>query len=405
MLHSFSGVNIRALRCVLPAFTVSAEQQLQQDGLPPQHAEQILKLYGFKYCRQLPPPDTFTDMMMPAIRELLQQENLLPQDIDGLISVTQSPNYLAPSNSFFYHHSLGCSTDCVCLDLYSTCSGLFNALLTALSFITSGAKQRILIIVGESFRFNIICQFHEQERLLSDGGGMLIVEASDTTPSHPITLDFSVFSEYATCSTNKVFSLLEPNLGLISSSFPRIADTDYRQNFQPDTAAISSNNSSQRMMLFKATRVAQQQILMSLQRLLQHHQLKLSDLGCGVMYQPLKGVLEQLNTALNQAVHSHLKNQLQQQQATAQTPSDSSTDKWSCFDVERPEFFPFVAEDIGHLYSASQIVSLSSATDRLPDCTTKPIFLSAFGAGMSITSALLSLTHTHIYPPFIYPKQ
>ncbi len=234
---------------------------------------------------------------------------------------------------------------------------------------------------------------------------MLIVEASDTTPSHPITLDFSVLSEYATCSTNKVFSLLEPNLGLISSSFPRIADTAYRQTFQPDTATISSNNSSQRMMLFKATRVAQQQILMSLQRLLQHHHLKLSDLGCGVMYQPLKGVLEQLNNALNQAVHSHLKNQLQQQQATAQTPSDSSTDKWSCFDMERHDFFPFVAEDIGHLYSASQIVSLSSATDRLPDCTTKPIFLSAFGAGMSITSALLSLTHTHIYPPFIYQKQ
>lgn len=404
MLHSFSGINIRALRCVLPAFTVPAEQQLQQDGLPPQHAEQILKLYGFKYCRQLPPPDTFIDMMLPAIMEFLQQESLSPQDIDGLISVTQSPNYLAPSNSFFYHHALGFSTDCVCLDLYSTCSGLFNALLTALSLITSGTNQRILIIVGESFRFNIICQFHEQERLLSDGGGMLIVEASHNTTNYPISLDFSVFSEYAPCSINKIFSLQEPNQGLVSSSFPRIADTAYRQNFhQKDATVLSSNNSSQRMMLFKATRVAQQQILMSLQRLMHHHQLKLSDLGCGVMYQPLKGVLEQLNSALNQTVRTHLKNQ--QQQVSAKASNAPVTDKWSCFDIERPDFFPFVAENIGHLYSASQIVSLSSATERLPECTTKPIFLSAFGAGMSVTSALLSLAQTHIYPPFIYQQQ
>ncbi len=399
MLHSFSGINIIALRCVLPEFTVPAEQQLQYDGLTNQDPEQVLKLYGFKRCHQLPPPDTFTDMKIPAIREFLQQENLLPQDIDGLISVTQSPNYLAPSNSFFYHHALGFSHDCVCLDLYSTCSGLFNALLTALSLITSGANRRILIIVGESFRFNILTQFNEQERLLSDGGGMLIVEAADNTPSHPITLDFSIFSEYAPCSTNKIFSLREPSLGLISSSFSRIADTDYRQNLKADSSTEPcSNNSSQRMMLFKATRVAQKQILMSLQRLLQHHHLKLSDLGCGVMYQPLKSVLEQLNIALNQAVHSHLKAQQQHDQ----DPSSHVTDQWSCFDQERPDFFPFVAEDIGHLYSASQIVSLSSATDRLPDCTTKPIFLSAFGAGMSISSALVSLAQTHIYPPFIY---
>ena len=86
MLHSFSGINIIALRCVLPEFTVPAEQQLQYDGLTNQDPEQVLKLYGFKRCHQLPPPDTFTDMMIPAIREFLQQENLLPQDIDGLIS-------------------------------------------------------------------------------------------------------------------------------------------------------------------------------------------------------------------------------------------------------------------------------------------------------------------------------
>ena len=43
MLHSFSGINIIALRCVLPEFTVPAEQQLQYDGLTNQDPEQVLK--------------------------------------------------------------------------------------------------------------------------------------------------------------------------------------------------------------------------------------------------------------------------------------------------------------------------------------------------------------------------
>ena len=395
MLHSFnSGLKIRALRGVLPAFKAPAIDQLKIEGLNPQALEQIFKVFGYQYCRQLPPPATFTDMMLPAIQEFLQQEQLSPQEIDGLISVTQTPDYMAPSNSFVYHKELNLMPSCVCLDLYGTCSGLFNALLTAGSLISSNVCQRILIITGDSFRFCLPYNYNDIEHLLGDGGGILLLEAADPEHSQPITLDFATFSASVDCSVNKILSMRTPSAELVQNTYPRIADIDYRRSFKPISA--SQNNSQQRMEMFKITRLAQQQTLHSLQRLLKHNNLKLSDLGCSVMYQCIKGTLDQLNLMLNQAVRAHLKH------SQAPQTSAQAIDPWSCFDSERENFFPFVAEDVGHLFSSSQIISLSMSAERIPDCTTKPVFLSAFGAGMSITSALINFAPTHIYPIFIY---
>ena len=111
--------------------------------------------------------------------------------------------------------------------------------------------------------------------------------------------------------------------------------------------------------MFKITRLAQQQTLHSLQRLLKHNNLKLSDLGCSVMYQCIKGTLDQLNLMLNQAVRAHLKH------SQAPQTSAQAIDPWSCFDSERENFFPFVAEDVGHLFSSSQIISLSMSAERI----------------------------------------
>ena len=395
MLHSFnSGLKIRALRGVLPAFKAPAIEQLKIEGLEAQAIEQTFKVFGYQYCRQLPPPATFTDMMLPAIQEFLQQEQLSPQEIDGLISVTQTPDYMTPCNSFFYHKELNFMPNCVCLDLYGTCSGLFNALLTAGSLITSGACQRILIIVGDSFRFCLPYNYNDIVHLLGDGGGILLLEAADAEHSQAITLDFSTFSASFDCSVNKIISMRDPSAELVQNTYPRVADMEYRQSFKPQERC--PNNSQQRMEMFKITRLAQQQILHSLQRLLKHNNLKLSDLGCSVMYQCNKETLEQLNLMLNQAVRAHLKHSQGSQAATQEQ------DPWSCFDLERENFFTFVAEDVGHLFSSSQIVSLSMSAGRIPDCTTKPVFLSAFGTGMSITSALINFAPTHIYPIFIY---
>lgn len=395
MIHSFtSGLKIRALQGVLPAFRAPAREQLKAEGVDPNHIEQTLKTLGNQYCRQLPPPATLVDMMLPAIQDLLQQEQISSQEIDGVISVTQTPDYMSPGNSFVFHHKLGLMPSCVCLDLYGTCSGFFNALLLGASLITSGACQRLLIVIGDAFRFSLLYNYNDMIHLLSDGGGILLLEAADAEHSQSLTLDFATFSASFDCFTNKILSMREPSAELVHHTYPRIADSEYRRTFKP--LPEQQNTSKQQIEMFKAARHAQQQMLSSLQRLLKHTNLKLSDLGSSVIHQSVKGTFDQLNVMLNQAVRSHLKH-TQDPQNTEQTP-----DPWSCFDTERDNFFPFVAEDVGHLSAASPIVSLSMAAERIPDCTTKPIFLSACGAGTTITSALINFAPTHIYPLFIY---
>lgn len=426
MLHSFdSDIKIRAIQGVLPAYSVPAAEQLKAEGVASQDIEQYLQAFGYQHCRFLLPPATLGDMMLPALRDFMRNEQLKPQEIDALINVTQTPDYIAPCNSFFYHQQLELPHNCMCLDLYGTCSGVFNALYTAATMLQSSTCHKVLIVVGDCFRFSQIFDFDEPAHLFSDGGGILLVEKSTTKDSAPaskalpLSLELQSYSAVYGLFVNRIYSTRQPSSNMIKSSAARVTEA-----CAPLSSAIESSQvlikdeqdySLQKKQLFKTPYTIQKFILRSLQDLLHSTGLQLSDVGCGVLYQMHKVTIEQMTVMMNNIVRQRQRQQqaqrAQQAQQAQHNPALSTTnnippkaDLWANFDVERPNFFPFVAEDVGHQASASIPISLSMATERFPDLQQKPVFLSAFGLGLSITSALVDLSATNIYPLYTFEQ-
>ena len=225
MLHCFdSDIKIRAIQGVLPAYSVPASEQLKAEGVAPQEIEQYIRAFGYQNCRFLLPPATLGDMMISALRDFMRNEQLKPQDIDALINVTQTPDYIAPCNSFFYHQQLDLPHSCMCLDLYGTCSGVFNALYTAATMLQSSTCHRVLIVVGDCFRFSQIFDFDEPAHLFSDGGGILLVEKSSsvhsanltaaTNTAHkalPLSLELQSYSAVYGLFVNRIYSTRQPS--------------------------------------------------------------------------------------------------------------------------------------------------------------------------------------------------
>lgn len=415
MLHCFdSDIKIRAIQGVLPAYSVPASEQLKAEGVAPQEIEQYIRAFGYQNCRFLLPPATLGDMMISALRDFMRNEQLKPQDIDALINVTQTPDYIAPCNSFFYHQQLDLPHSCMCLDLYGTCSGVFNALYTAATMLQSSTCHRVLIVVGDCFRFSQIFDFDEPAHLFSDGGGILLVEKSTTKDSAPaskalpLSLELQSYSAVYGLFVNRIYSTRQPSSNMIKSSAARVPEAS-----APLSSAIASSQvlikdeqdySLQKKQIFKTPYTIQKFILRSLQDLLQSTELKLSDLGCGVLYQMHKVTIEQMTVMMNNIVRQRQRQQQAPTPAPATNSNPPKADLWANFDVERPDFFPFVAEDVGHQASASIPISLSMAKERFPNLQQKPIFLSAFGLGLSITSALIDLSATNIYPLYTFEQ-
>ena len=422
MLHCFdSDIKIRAIQGVLPAYSVPASEQLKAEGVAPQEIEQYIRAFGYQNCRFLLPPATLGDMMISALRDFMRKEQLKPQDIDALINVTQTPDYIAPCNSFFYHQQLDLPHICMCLDLYGTCSGVFNALYTAATMLQSSTCNRILIVVGDCFRFSQIFDFDEPAHLFSDGGGILLVEkSSEVHSTHlnaatntankdlPLSLELQSYSAVYGLFVNRIYSTRQPSSNMIRSSAPRVPEA-----CAPLSSAIESSQvlikdeqdySLQKKQLFKTPYTIQKFILRSLQDLLHSTGLQLSDVGCGVLYQMHKVTIEQMTVMMNNIVRQRQRQQQQQATTPATNSNPPKADLWANFDVERPDFFPFVAEDVGHQASASIPIALSMAKERFPDLQQKPVFLSAFGLGLSITSALVDFSATRIYPLYTFEQ-
>jgi 3-oxoacyl-[acyl-carrier-protein] synthase-3 len=72
------------------------------------------------------------------------------ESIDGLIFVTQSPDYLLPSTACLIHRDLGLSPGCAAFDVGLGCSGYPYGVWLASMMLQSDGMKRVLVLHGET---------------------------------------------------------------------------------------------------------------------------------------------------------------------------------------------------------------------------------------------------------------
>lgn len=93
---------------------------------------------------------TTSDLCLPAVKELLKDLKWETEDIDALLFVSQTPDYILPSTSCVLHGKLGLKKSCMCMDISLGCSGWVYGVSTALSFLEGGLIKRALVLAGDA---------------------------------------------------------------------------------------------------------------------------------------------------------------------------------------------------------------------------------------------------------------
>jgi len=116
-----------------------------------------------------------SDLAVEAVRRLLAQKELRPDDIDMIIIATVTPDMLFPSTACLVQHKLG-ATKLWGFDLSGACCGFVYALSTGAQFVHSGMHKRV-VVVGADVMSSII---NYQDRatciLFGDGAGAVLLE-------------------------------------------------------------------------------------------------------------------------------------------------------------------------------------------------------------------------------------
>jgi 3-oxoacyl-[acyl-carrier-protein] synthase III len=169
---------IRNVRYAGMASCVPRRVLSNMDDCPPQlraARERIVRNIGIETRRICSEWQYFSDLAFDATERLLAELKWERDEIDALIVVTQSPDYLIPATSIILQDRLKLKTTTIAFDMNLGCSAYAFGLHVLGSMMSAGGIKKALLLVGDKAASVI-------EPLFSDAGTATALEYDPDAP-------------------------------------------------------------------------------------------------------------------------------------------------------------------------------------------------------------------------------
>lgn len=93
---------------------------------------------------------TASDLMYKAINKLLIAEQLDMNEIDLLVCITQTPDYIIPGNSFVLCNRLKAQEGILTLDINAGCSGFTHGMITISKLMENSSMRYGILVMGDT---------------------------------------------------------------------------------------------------------------------------------------------------------------------------------------------------------------------------------------------------------------
>jgi 3-oxoacyl-[acyl-carrier-protein] synthase III len=138
--------------------------------------EWIRSRTGIEERRILTEPGKATsDLCAPAVLELCKKRGISPEEIDGLIIGTVTPDMFFPSTANLVCDKIG-AKNAWSFDLAAACSGFLYSLTMGASLIESGRYKKVVVVGGD--KMSSIVDYSDRTIcvLFGDGAGAVLLE-------------------------------------------------------------------------------------------------------------------------------------------------------------------------------------------------------------------------------------
>ncbi len=141
-----------------------------------QERQRLVRNIGIETRRICPEWQCFSDLAFEAAEKLISELGWDRNEIDALIVITQSPDYLIPSTAIILQDKLGLAKTTIAFDVNLGCSGYSFGIHLLGSMIAAGTIKKALLLIGDKSARLI-------DPLFSDAGTATALEyCSDASP-------------------------------------------------------------------------------------------------------------------------------------------------------------------------------------------------------------------------------
>ena len=187
-LFSVENVRFAGVVSAVPTNVINnIENKLFSDR---DEAEKFISITGIASKRHVDPEVCTSDLCIKAAEKLLEQLNWDKEEIQVLVMVTQTPDYVVPNTAIIVQDRLGLSKDTICFDVPLGCSGYVYGLSVLSQFLQSGQLTKGLLLVGDTLSRQCSKLDKSTYPLFGDAGSATALEFSKGK-----VMDFNLWSD------------------------------------------------------------------------------------------------------------------------------------------------------------------------------------------------------------------
>ncbi len=170
------GATIRGILSVVPSNTRSIEDLASRFGRA--DAQRLTQMTGIEQMRVVPEGQTCGDLAEQAAASLLTKLGIAPRDVDGLVFVTQTPDYIMPATACILQDRLGLPKQSLAFDVNLGCSSYPYGLAIAYGLISAGLARRIMLLTGDTLSVWVKPEDKATFPLFGDGVAATVLESN-----------------------------------------------------------------------------------------------------------------------------------------------------------------------------------------------------------------------------------
>ncbi len=177
MKSTFSKPVIKGIACAFPQKVLDLTTLSPQYGID--EIKRIIASTGIEKIRVASENQCTSDLCAAAAEELFLKLEIDPNTVDGIIFVSQTPDYKMPATSAILQYRLGLPTTAVAFDINYGCSGFVYGLYQASMLISSGGCKRVLVCVGDISTRLVHPEDRSVRMVFGDAGSATLVEKGE----------------------------------------------------------------------------------------------------------------------------------------------------------------------------------------------------------------------------------
>ena len=167
---------------IISGISACVPKEIEENINYPLDKEELGKLIssiGVERKRIVDPNTCTSDLCFKAAEKLIEELKWNKEEINCLVFVSQSMDYVLPATSCILQNRLGLSNDCYTLDISLGCSGWVHGLSTIASLIFAGnGKQfrKAILLSGDTSSKSISKEDKSAWPLFGDAGSATAIE-------------------------------------------------------------------------------------------------------------------------------------------------------------------------------------------------------------------------------------